>query len=318
MLEAWLREHGASDVVVWLYTPMALPMVRPLRPRMVVYDCVDDLSTPQHAAQPLPQSELALLRAADLVITSGPSMYEAKRGLHPNVHYLPSAVDAAHFAPPPPDADDPEAAVAARLLAAAPRPRLGCFGVIDERLDLGLIDAVALARPDWHLVMVGPVCARYEAVLPRRPNIHWLGRQPYERLPHLMTAWDVCLMPYALGASARHLSPIKTLEYMAGEKPVVSTAVPDVVSLYGDLVRIARGPSGFIDACAAALAETPHQRSERLGRAVTTLFRSSWQQHGQFVHALIAAHLRQSTPTMLSALGAGMLQIAPSLATPAA
>jgi UDP-galactopyranose mutase len=261
---------------------------------------MDELSGLQNAPPLLRQREVALLKRADIVLTSGPSLYEAKRALHPNVHYLPSTVDAEHFAPREErDHDaaareqrvrDAEAATAARLMLPIARPRLGYFGLIDERIDFELIDAVAAVRPDWQLVMVGPLVRVDRRSVPRRPNIHWLGQQPYQRLPHLLATWDVALMPFALNDSTRFVNPSKALEYMAGEKPVVSTPLPDVVSLYGDLVRIARRSREFIDACAAALAETPWQRGERMVLAASTVYRTSWKQHARHVSALLAEH----------------------------
>ena len=292
LLDAHLQQHDLQECVAWFYTPMALPLIARAEPELVVYDCMDELSAFKGAPRELRQREAALLAVADLVFTVGPTLFEAKRKLHPNVHYLPSAVDAEHFAPPH-VRHDPQAEQAARLLEGVPHPRLGYFGVIDERLDLALLEAVAAARPQWQLVMVGPVVGIDASALPHRPNIHWLGLQPYARLPHLLASWDVCLMPFALNEVTRFVSPTKTLEYLAGEKPVVSTPVPDVVSLYGDVVRIARGSTEFIDACAAALAETPAQRNQRLGRMVTTMHRMSWTQHAQQVGNLLKARLRE-------------------------
>lgn len=302
LLEAYVHEQGLQDCVAWFYTPMALPLISRLRPRMVVYDCMDELSAFTGAPRQVRQRETALLKTADLVFTVGPSLFEAKRKLHPNVQYLPSAVDVEHFAPRDEEGQDPQAAHAARLLEGVPHPRLGYFGVIDERLDLPLLEALATARPAWQLVMVGPVVKLDPASLPQRPNIHWLGLQPYARLPGLLALWDVCLMPFALNEATRFISPTKTLEYLVGEKPVVSTPVADVVSLYGDVVRIARGTDEFINACAAVLAETAWQRSQRLARVVTTVHRMSWTQHAAQVGNLLKAHLGQAqiTPTPLS------------------
>jgi glycosyltransferase involved in cell wall biosynthesis len=139
--------------------------------------------------------------------------------------------------------------------------------------------------------MVGPIERVDRRLVPRRPNIHWLGQQPYQRLPCLLALWDVALMPFALNDGTRCVNPSKALEYMAGEKPVVSTPLPDVVSLYGDLVRIARRPREFVDACAAALAETPWQRSERLVRTASTVYRTSWKAHARHVFSLLSEHL---------------------------
>ena len=292
LLDAFVQEEGLHDAIVWFYTPMALPLITQMHPRMVVYDCMDDLSAFKDAPRQLRQRETALLKVADLVLTGGPSLYEARRALHPNVHYLPSAVDASHFSPRAPGPQDPASAEAQRQLAPIAQPRFGYFGVIDERLDLALLDEMAAAHPTWQLVMVGPVVKIDPDTLPRRPNIHWLGLQPYARLPWLMAGWAVCLMPFAINEATRYISPTKTLEYLAGEKPVVSTPVPDVVSLYGDLVRIARSHAEFIQACAALLAETAWQRSERLARVGATVYRVSWQEHGRVVAQLIDAHLQ--------------------------
>ncbi len=312
MLDKHLHLSGLSDFGVWFCTPMALPLAAHWNPRVVVYDCMDEHAALQSAPPLLQQREAALLKRADLVLTSGPSLYEAKRALHDNVHYLPSTVDAEHFAPrewrdrdePPCERrasngavplqsahDDAEAAEAARRMRGIGRPRLGYFGLIDERIDFELLDAVAAVRPQWHLVMVGPIVRVDRRLVPRRPNIHWLGQQPYQRLPHLLALWDVALMPFALNDSTRCVNPSKALEYMAGEKPVVSTPLPDVVSLYGDLMRVARRPREFVEACAGALAETQWQRGERMVRAASTVYRTSWKAHARHVLGLLSEHL---------------------------
>jgi glycosyltransferase involved in cell wall biosynthesis len=312
LLDAHLERLQLDEFGVWFCTPMALPLAAQWQPRVVVYDCMDELSGLQAAPPLLRQREAALLKRADIVLTSGPSLYEAKRALHHNVHYLPSTVDAEHFAPSDRPPYEVEAVAAARLMEPIGRPRLGYYGLIDERIDFELIDAVAAMRPDWQLVMAGPIVRVDRRSVPRRPNIHWLGQQPYQRLPHLLASWQVALMPFALNEATHFVNPSKALEYMAGEKPVVATPLPDVVSLYGDLMRIARQPREFVDACAAALAETPWQRSERLVRAAATVYRSSWKEHARQVRTLLAEHLARDdgadTPWQPEALAAPPLQ----------
>lgn len=287
LLARHLRERRIDDYIAWFYTPMALPLLAALRPRLVVYDCMDELSALRAAPRQIHLRERALLQRATLVFASGPALYEAKRALHPALHCLPSAVDPAHFAPARLDPDSADAREAERLQAGLPWPRLGFFGVVDERLDMALVDAVAAARPDWQIVMAGPVVGIDAAALPMRPNIHWLGVQPYGRLPYLLAGWDLCLMPYALNDTTRCLSPTQTLEYMAGGKPVVSTPVPDVVALHGDVVELAADAPLFIRACAALLAETGRQRAERSNNMLAAVFRASWQSTALCVHTLI-------------------------------
>ena len=292
LLGRFLEARGIDKALLWFYTPMALPLRALVTPTATMYDCMDELTAFRNAPGQLRQRESALLEVADLVLTGGPALYEVKRRLHPNAHCLPSSVDAAHYAPANLDAGSAHAVEADRLQASIPMPRLGYFGVIDERFDVALLRLIADARPQWQLVMVGPVVKIDPADLPRAPNIHWLGMQPYERLPYLLAGWDLCLMPFALNESTRFISPTKTLEYMAGEKPIVSTPVGDVVSLYGDHVQIAAAGPDFIAACERALAETGGQRRARLAGMSATVAHSSWDRSAATVHRLIDDVLR--------------------------
>lgn len=253
LLIEFLRANGVDETLAWFYTPMALPLLSVLEPSVVIYDCMDELAAFKDAPQGMREQEVALLNCADVVFTGGVSLHEAKRGLHRNVHCLPSAVDVEHFAPSRLDEFSPHAWQALSLQAHLNRPRLGYFGVIDERMNLKLLAALADAHPQWSIVMVGPVAKIDPLSLPCRANIHWLGPQPYGRLPYLVRDWDVCLMPFALNDATQYISPTKTLEYLAAEKPVVSTAVRDVVSLYGEVVHIASTQAEFIDLCESVL-----------------------------------------------------------------
>lgn len=249
LLDAFLSGES-GPLIRWYYTPMMLPFSRHLEAVCTVYDCMDELANFRFAPPELLELEQALLDEADLVFTGGYSLYEAKKGRHPNVYPFPSSVDRAHFA-------KARGAVAEPAdLAALARPRLGYYGVIDERLDLDLIAAVADAHPEWSIVMVGPVVKIEPGDLPQRANIHYLGGRDYEALPAYLGGWDVALMPFALNEATRFISPTKTPEYLAGGRPVVSTPIVDVVSQYGalDAVFIADGPEEFVRSCEQALA----------------------------------------------------------------
>lgn len=281
-LAQFLAAHGISDYMVWLYTPMALPLLSDLQPRAVVYDCMDELSAFRGAPRQLLQRESALYQVADLVLTGGPSLYEAKRQRHAHVHLFSSSVDAAHFAS---GQDHP----AQQHL---PQPRLGYTGVIDERLDLALVAAVADAHPDWQVVMVGPVVKIDVHSLPQRPNIHWMGQQPYEELPSFMAGWQVCLMPFALNEATRFISPTKTLEYMAAGKPTVSTPIRDVVQPYAGVVDIAHTPADFVQACERLMAEPPAARAQRASRMAEVVAGTSWDQTASAIEALLQGLLQ--------------------------
>jgi UDP-galactopyranose mutase len=287
LLRTWLQARALSVDVTWLYTPMALPLARALGTSSLVYDCMDELSAFRGAPRQLRQRESALMQQAALVLTGGPSLFEARRGQHANLHCFPSAVDAAHFSPDGMDAGSDLAQQARALQGGLPRPRLGFFCVIDERLDVALVQSLADRHPEWSVVMVGPVVKIDPASLPQRPNLHWLGMQPYELLPHLLAGWDVALMPFALNESTRFISPTKTLEYMAGGRPVVSTPIRDVLSLYGAAVSIAPAGEAFVRACEAMLEEGRHARSARRAQMAALVERYSWDDTADAVHALL-------------------------------
>jgi glycosyltransferase involved in cell wall biosynthesis len=274
-----MREHQVSDYWVWFYTPMALPLATGLKPRGVVYDCMDELSHFKNAPRQLVQRENALFKIADLVFTGGRSIYNAKKSRHPDVHCFPSSVDAQHFAKV--KGDHP-------LQAEIPRPRLGYCGVIDERINLDLIDSIAQARPEWNIVMVGPTAKIDPAHLPRRDNIHWLGQQGYEDLPGFISGWDVCLMPFALNDATKFISPTKTLEYMACGRPSVSTSIRDVVEPYGHVVRIADTAEGFIADCEMIMQRTAEEHIAHSRELAEIVARTSWDNTADAMAELIA------------------------------
>ena len=274
-LRRLLDAHLASvqgPIIAWYYTPMMLPFSRHLTPDLTVFDAMDELSKFKFAPEHLLTLEQELLDRSDIVFTGGSSLYEAKKDRHSNVHCFPSSVDRVHFLKArarqfePADQED------------LPRPRLGFYGVIDERFDIDLLDKVAEMRPDWSFVMVGPVVKIAPEDLPKRPNIHYLGGKTYAELPAYLSGWDVALMPFAMNESTEFISPTKTPEYLAGGKPVVSTPIKDVVRHYGHLegVKIASTPDEFVKACDEALELSRNPEGGWLAEADLMLSATSW------------------------------------------
>lgn len=289
LIDKLFVEREIDDHVLWYYTPMALAWTRHLKPLATIYDCMDELSAFRGAPPALREREAELFRRADLVFTGGQSLYEAKRDQHHAVYAFPSSIDAPHFAQARSALGDPEDQ------AGIPRPRLGFFGVIDERMDIELLDALAAARPDWHLVLIGPVVKIEESELPRRQNIHYLGSKTYDELPRYLAGWDVALLPFARNESTRFISPTKTPEYLAAGKPVVSTSIRDVVRPYGDmgLVRVADTPHEFAGCVEQALAE---DAAARMGAVDAFLSQTSWDRTwgrmSELIEDVVAARRR--------------------------
>jgi UDP-galactopyranose mutase len=286
MIDRLFAEHKIEAHLLWYYTPMACSWTRHLKPLAVVYDCMDELSAFKGASPVLKQREAELFTRADLVFTGGQSLYEAKRGQHPNVYAFPSSIDAAHFAQARSITVDPSDQ------AEIPHPRLGFFGVIDERMDIELLDSVAQARPQWHQVIIGPVVKISEESLPRRANIHYLGGKSYAELPAYLAGWDVALLPFARNESTRFISPTKTPEYLAAGCPVVSTSIRDVVRPYGQngLVHIADSPVDFIAAVEAALESDQSVRMREVDAFLSqTSWDRTWKRMTELIEDVVAA-----------------------------
>ncbi len=302
-LKRLLDTHVAScahPLVAWYYTPMMLPFSRHLDTSAVVYDCMDELSKFRFAPECLLDLEQELIDRADLVFTGGASLYEAKKDRHSNVHCFPSSVDLKHFAKARRELEQPSDQ------AELKHPRLGFYGVIDERFDIDLLREIADMRPDWSFVIVGPVVKIGEDELPRAANIHYVGGKTYDQLPAYLSGWDVALMPFAMNESTQFISPTKTPEYLAGGKPVVSTPVRDVVRSYGHLegVQIAHDAEGFVRCCDKAL-EQSREGGEWLAEADLVLSATSWETTQARMSGLIAEVLGErlgtGTPALLVA-----------------
>lgn len=262
--------HGINEYVFWYYTPMALRFTDHFNPVASVYDCMDELSAFKGAHANLPALEKQLFREVDLVFTGGQSLYEVKRDQHPAVYAFPSSIDASHFGKARTALEDPEDQ------ANIPHPRLGFFGVIDERFDVQLLDEVAAKRPDWHFVIIGPVVKIDPEALPKHANIHYLGGKKYSELPDYLAGWDIALLLFARNESTRFISPTKTPEYLAAGKPVISTSIRDVVRPYGEqkLVEIADTADELIQAAEKIL--SIENRSEWLTKVDAFLENISW------------------------------------------
>ena len=296
MVQRLLVENGIDQYVAWYYTPMALDFTRHLKPLAVVYDCMDELSAFKGAPQCLTQRERELFRLADLVFTGGQSLYEAKRDQHRAVFAFPSSIDRDHFGQARTTVDEPADQ------KDIPHPRIGFFGVVDERFDVQLLDEVSRARPDWHYVIIGPVVKIDPATLPQRENIHYLGGKNYQDLPAYIAGWDVASLLFAINDSTRFISPTKTPEYLAAGKPVVSTPIRDVVHPYGQmgLVRIANDAPEFIAAVEELLGSAA-TRDQWLKTVDGFLAQMSWDETWARMSRLIDETLAAKTRRTLRA-----------------
>jgi glycosyltransferase involved in cell wall biosynthesis len=234
------------------------------------------------------------------VFTNAYSLAQAKLQVHHSVHFVGCGVDANHFA----SARQSRASVA-RDIAHIPGPIAGYCGVIDERLDYTLIATLAASHPSIHIVMIGPVVRVDSAELPQAPNIHWIGERAYDVLPSYLKAFDVCLMPFALNETTDHINPAKALEYMAAGKPVVSTAVADVVRNFTPIVNVALTPEEFVESVAA---DVLRPDADYIAEGIAMAEAATWESIVDNMWSLMSAAVdeRQHVPAVRPELVIGL------------
>ena len=290
LFDQMFNEHNISHYILWYYTPMALNFSRHLKPRLVVYDCMDELLNFKFAPPELKELELELFASADVAFTGGINLYHAKKQSHSNIHGIPSSIDKDHFRQARQTIDEPEDQ------HQIPHPRFGFYGVVDERFDLELIKRSAELRPEWSFVIIGPVVKIDPESLPKLPNIYYLGGRSYHELPRYLAGWDVAIIPFLRNDSTKYISPTKTPEYLAAGKPVISTSIVDVIRPYGDLglVHIADTPEGFILAGEKEL--STNNKSTWLEKVDDHLKDNSWDNTWKRMYDQITLKLEELKP----------------------
>ncbi len=259
-----------ENPVQWFYDPMAVTAFGgQMNEIATVYDCMDELSKFKGAPPAIVEREQELLALADVVFAGGRKMWESKKPLQRQRHFYGCGVDVAHFGKA-----REEATKLRGDIAVLKKPVLGYFGVVDERMDYELVAKLADANPDWSVAIIGPAIKVDPSQFPQRPNLHWLGGREYKELPAYCKGFDVCLMPFAMNEHTEFINPTKSLEYMAAGRTVVSSAVPDVISNFGSIVKVAHSHDEFIELCRAEAAQ-PDQKA--IERGLKMASENSWE-----------------------------------------
>ncbi len=277
----WLGD--SDNAILWTTHPVYVDCIDAIPHRHLVFDVMDPFQSFRGSTGNTLSLEDQLLARANTVFTGGRALQESIVERRPDAHCFSSGIDLEHFGrardtatPLPNDLRD------------LSRPILGYFGAVDERLDFDLMREICRARPDWSLVLLGPLIPGTEITV-AEPNFHWLGPKPYAELPGYLRGFDVAIMPWVQSELTAHISPTKTPEYLAGGKPVVSVPIRDVERNYGDIVLFGNTPEAFIAAAEQALAQRDRDWAATI---LDHPHAKTWDQIAREMDDLIAAKSR--------------------------
>jgi glycosyltransferase involved in cell wall biosynthesis len=223
----------------WVFNPAAAVVAGTLGEERLIYYCVDEYTAFSGVSGGhLAQLEEQLLGRADLVIVSAEPLLQSKKQFNPRTILVRHGVDHAHFR----KALSSGTQIPAEI-ASLPHPIVGFFGLIADWVDVDLMAQVAKHFSTGSLVVLGRATTDI-SVLQGIPNVHVLGRKPYESLPAYCKGFDVAINPFRINRLTINANPLKVREYLAAGLPVVSTGIPEVEAL--DVCRIGRGTGGFM------------------------------------------------------------------------
>ena len=262
MLDELLLDEDIENFTTFYYSPKPLIYSSHLKPSLIFFDCMDD-------ERLLSNNEL--INKSNYIFTSSQSLHEDNSSHQYNLHLLPDSFEFAHFEKSRVLLNEPHDQIN------IPHPRIGYYGVVDEKFNLKLLDKMSDLRPEFQFIIMGPVVGIDSSTLPKKPNIHYLGKKDFQSLPFYLSSWDCAFMPYAHNDATRFTSPTKTAELLASGTPVVSTSIFNVVHPYADakLIHIADHPEHFVECIEKAINESNYD-PEWLERVDQFLEGKSW------------------------------------------
>lgn len=272
-INRYLKKHGVGEYILVATIPVVADVIETLAPQKTVYYCVDEFSEwPGHNREQMQAMENKFIALSDVVITTSQNLYESKKKAAKAIHYLPHGADVAHFAPSNMGSED--------CTDTFPHPLIGYYGLFDERNNIVLIEQLLQSHPDCTFIVIGEVRADIER-LRRYPNIIFYGAVPYDILPGIVRHFDVCVLPYNLDRLTENINPLKFKEYLATEKPVVTSALPDL-KRFEDVIGWAESNTDFIKKIEYFLcSESQNEKTQRIQKTRQYLKQESWEHKAQ-------------------------------------
>ena len=287
LLKYWIRRLNFRNFILWTYTPFSDNIAKRMSEIFTIYECVDEFSDSKGLVKPnvVKKMEERLLKKADLVIVTHKNLFQSKKDLAKNIYLISNAADIEHFKKAY-FSDTPKTSEMNDI----PRPIIGFLGTVQYWIDLDLIKYLAISKPEWSIVLIGPIgrLAKIEKIK-HIPNIHLLGRKNYLSLPFYIKAWDVCINPYVLDKTAENCSPLKLYEYLATGKPVVSVDMPEARKFDG-LIKIGLDYRDFLEKIETILNQLP-ESPDTIEARIKAIEGHSWESRFQELEKALEPHL---------------------------
>lgn len=279
-----IKRFSLDQPILWIFLPTGYITIGKLQEKLVVYHCVDDYSSnPGVVKSKIKKMESDVLKLADVVITTSPNLFCEKQKYNSNVHYLPNVADVTHFT------KGSDRKCYDSILDKVTRPIIGYLGNISNyKVDFELLEYLAKNRPHWSVVLIGPIGVGDPgtdiSALRSYPNIHFMGRQPYELLPLLIKKFDVGIVPFRVNEYTISSHPMKLNEYLAAGINVVSTNLP-AFQEYRDVIYLSHGFESFLRNIEIALSE--EVSLEKIKMRETILLTHSWDKRMEQISDII-------------------------------
>ncbi|MFV9510025.1 glycosyltransferase [Tepidibacillus sp. LV47] len=226
-----------TKVVLWVTLPETIDLKDLVHPDIIVFDYIDE-STEEFSAWKYKLDES--MELADIIFVASKKLYDLTHAQYPQKTYLlPNAADIRKYFQKkyilPKDL---------RPLKRKYKLIVGFIGSLQSWVDYKLIKEMAILRPKWGFVLIGPEYFP-ATILKRIPNVHFLGPKRYRILHHYVKNFDVGIIPFQVREMTNSSSPIKMYEYLAAGIPVVATPIKECKRL-SPIVRIARTGKGSV------------------------------------------------------------------------
>lgn len=294
-LKRWMAAMEFNRPIVWTFLPTgtALDIIDNIDSKLLVYYCIADFSKLTDNKKKLTQTEHALIKKSDLIFVQGEDLKRKCRSLNNNIHIFPFGVNIENF-----NGDSNKAHKSPDDIKGIQRPIIGYIGGIHRHIDFDLVRFIAESRPEWSIVLVGPLQTDVTG-LKNLKNVILLGKKNFSSLPGYIRIFDVCIIPYLISEYTATVFPTKLNEYHALGKPVVSTALPEIISFNlhnNNLVMVGGTYDEFVRRIAEAISKNDQGlAAQRIASAIKNNWDSRVEQMSSLIESSLLNKIKQPT-----------------------